>query len=103
MNRLPNNNSDPLPEAAIEKARLIISEEKTAVFGSMILIAWPYFIMRLIQWHRLNRKYPVLAAGDGDFQTELTKEFRWARTMLWVAALSPVGSVLLILCIEKFG
>lgn len=91
-------NPFPLPDSAVVKANAIIRDAKLGYAAVWIIIAWPYFLVRLIQWYRFAARHPILLSGDAGEQADLADRYRAARIPLWFGVISPPIVVIAILC-----
>ena len=80
------NDAEQLPASAVTKATNLVRDARLAVAAGLIPILGLIFILRLVQWYLLKNQYPILLKVDGE-HAALAKDFRSAKTSLWVAVL----------------
>jgi len=75
-----------LPPQAIKKAQVLAKDARLAVLTGLIPILGFAFILRLIQWYLLARKYPDLVAKNLQTDQTVRAQFQSALPRFWFAA-----------------
>ena len=91
-----NIGSDTLPDFAVRKATNLVRDARLSIAVALIPLLGLIFILRLVQWYQLRKKFPILGSGDAGEHSELAKEFRSAKSSLWFAVLLWPGVFLFV-------